>query len=139
MDFMDLIRIYQCLCDGTRLRIINLLMHGPLCVCHFQSLLNQHQVAISKHLAYLRGRGLVESRRCGQWMIYSLPKRPTKELHAHLQCLQDCVREHPVFRRDLVARRKVECEIRCITCGEESPSRPKVATKRKAPACCPAS
>ena len=36
---MDLIRIYECLCDATRLRILHLLTHGPLCVCHIQEIL----------------------------------------------------------------------------------------------------
>ena len=30
---MELIQIYQCFCDATRLRIIHLLTRGPLCVC----------------------------------------------------------------------------------------------------------
>ena len=50
---MELVPIYQCLCDRTRLRILNLLDSGPLCVCHFQTLLKEGQVKISKHLAYL--------------------------------------------------------------------------------------
>ena len=41
---MDLVQIYHCFCDRTRLRILNLLCEGPLCVCHFQELLNEPQV-----------------------------------------------------------------------------------------------
>jgi ArsR family transcriptional regulator len=56
---MDLVQIYECLCDQTRLRILHLLSQTPLCVCHFQEILEEPQVKISKHLAYLRNRGLV--------------------------------------------------------------------------------
>jgi hypothetical protein len=49
---MDLIRICQCFCDETRLRILNL-----LCVCHFQSILDEPQVKIFKHLLYLKTKG----------------------------------------------------------------------------------
>ena len=97
---MELVNIYQCLCDRTRLRILHLLQKGPLCVCHFQDLLGEPQVKVSKHLAYLRRRGLVSRRREGNWMIYSLPARPSRELRANLACLQDCCGEDPVFRRD---------------------------------------
>jgi ArsR family transcriptional regulator len=97
---MKLVRIYQCLCDETRLRILNLLGEGELCVCHIQDVLGEPQVKVSKHLAYLRGRGIVATRRSGNWMIYSLPRRPSGELAANLACLQDCTRENPVFRRD---------------------------------------
>lgn len=98
---MKLLQIYRCLCDETRLRILHLLTHGPLCVCHFQGILRLPQVAVSKHLAYLRASGLVTSRRHGKWMIYRLPEKASPELDLQLRCLQDCVQSHPVFRMDL--------------------------------------
>ncbi len=98
---MELLKIYECLCDRTRLRVLNLLSQGPLCVCHFQEILREPQVKISKHLAYLRARGLVEVERRGKWMIYELPGKPSRELKANLACLQDCAREEGIFRRDL--------------------------------------
>ncbi len=98
---MKLIQIYQCFCDPTRLRILHLLTQTPLCVCHFQDALGEAQVKISKHLAYLRARGLVATKRKGNWIIYSLPARRSAELEANLKCLQDCVSSQPVFRKDL--------------------------------------
>ena len=108
---MELIQIYKCLCDETRLRILHLLTRGPLCVCHLQSVLDLDQVPVSKHLAYLREHGLVETRRHAQWMIYSLPAAEPKELKLQLQCLQDCVQSHPIFKADLkkLARVQGEC------------------------------
>ena len=97
---MDLVRIYECLCDVTRLRILNVLLRGPLCVCHFQAVLREPQVKISKHLAYLRARGFVAATRRGNWMVYALPPHRPRELAANLACLQDYAAEHPVFRRD---------------------------------------
>jgi ArsR family transcriptional regulator len=104
---MELVKIYECLCDETRLRVLHVLGPGPLCVCHFQEILREPQVKISKHLAYLRSRGLVECERRGNWMIYGLPATPSRELQTNLACLQDCAREQPVFRRDLARRRKL--------------------------------
>lgn len=97
---MDLVRIYECLCDRTRLRILNLLAAGPLCVYHLQAVLAEPQVKISKHLAYLKARGLVTVRREGSWMVYRLPAKISRELQANLACLQDCAAEDAVFRRD---------------------------------------
>ena len=116
---MKLVQIYQCLCDKTRLRILNLLNSGPLCVCHFQKALREGQVKISKHLAYLRKRGLVETRRDGNWIIYRLPEVRPPELDANLRCLQDCVREDPVFRLDLARLRR-----RRAVCGGKAPCDP---------------
>jgi ArsR family transcriptional regulator, arsenate/arsenite/antimonite-responsive transcriptional repressor len=101
---MNLVKIYECLCDRTRLRILNLLLRGPLCVCHFQVVLGEPQVKISKHLNYLRRRGLVTARREGNWMIYALPEKASRELRANLACLQDCAGEQPLFNRDLARR-----------------------------------
>lgn len=108
---MDLVRIYECLCDVTRLRLLQVLAQGPLCVCHFQAVLREPQVKISKHLAYLRERGLVTAAREGNWVVYSLPASPTRELAANLACLQDCARENPVFARDLARLRKLAPEL----------------------------
>lgn len=108
---MKLVQIYRCLCDMTRLRILHLLKQGPLCVCHFQSILQLPQVAVSKHLAYLRRTGMVEARRHEQWMIYSLPSTPDRELDLQLRCLQDCAQTQPVFRADL--RRLKALEPKC--------------------------
>lgn len=104
---MDLIQIYQCFCDRTRLRILNLLAQTPLCVCHFQEILSEPQVKISKHLAYLRERKMVVAQRQQNWMVYSLPRKPASELEMNLKCLQDCVQSDPVFKRDLKALLKL--------------------------------
>lgn len=98
---MDLVQIYQCLCDRTRLRLLHLLQQGPLCVCHFQEVLGEPQVKISKHLSYLRSRGMVETNRSGNWMVYSLPKVRPGALEKNLACLQDCVSTDRTFRSDL--------------------------------------
>ena len=104
---MDLIQIYECFCDRTRLRILNLLAQTPLCVCHFQEILDEPQVKISKHLAYLKEREMVVAERQQNWMIYSLPRKRAAELEANLKCLQDCVQSDPVFKRDLKALSKL--------------------------------
>ena len=107
---MKLVQIYECLCDPTRLRLLHLLQQGPLCVCHLQEILREPQVKISKHLGYLRARGLVTARREGNWMIYALPAladRPA-ELQANLACLQDCAQEDAGLRRDRAKLREFD-------------------------------
>jgi ArsR family transcriptional regulator len=69
---MDIADLYSCLSDASRLRMINLLLKQELCVCHIQEVLNLPQVRVSKHLAFMKERGLLQSRRYQNWMIYSL-------------------------------------------------------------------
>jgi len=111
---MKLVEIYQCLCDETRLRILHLLTHSPLCVCHFQSVLKESQVNISKHLRYLKAHGLVEAKQHRNWRIYQLPEKQTYELRRHLQCLQDCVQENKLFREDLQRLKPITAEASAI-------------------------
>jgi len=104
---MRLIQVYKCLCDETRLRILQLLTVSPLCVCHIQSVLGKPQVVISQHLSYLKNHGLAGAQRHQQWMIYSLPETPSAELAANLKCLQDCATTDPVFAKDRARLRKL--------------------------------
>ena len=111
---MKLIEIYQCLCDETRLRILHLLTHSPLCVCHFQTVLKESQVNISKHLRYLKAHGLVEAKQHLNWRIYQLPEKQSYELRRHLQCLQDCVQENKLFRQDLKRLKPITAQASAI-------------------------
>jgi ArsR family transcriptional regulator len=104
---MKIDAIYEGLHDGLRRRILHLLRDGELCVCHFQEILGAPQVQISKHLAYLRVRGLVEARREANWMIYRLPEPMPSGLAAQLACLEECIRGDPVFRGDRARGRRL--------------------------------
>ncbi len=95
-----LARLHRVFADPTRLRILRVLQAGPLCVCHFQAVLREPQVKISKHLATLRTAGLVEATRSGQWMCYALPSKPDAARDALLAALATGAEEEAVFRKD---------------------------------------
>jgi len=93
--------IYRAFSDPTRLRILNLLLQQPLCVCHIQEVLNLAQVNTSQHLAYLRRTGIVEFERVQTWKVYRLKPAADRCLQLNLKCLADCVRLDPVCAADL--------------------------------------
>jgi len=66
--------IFKALSDKTRLRIINLLTHSDqeLCVCELVDALDEPQYKISKHLKELKYAGLIEEKKIGRWVYYSL-------------------------------------------------------------------
>jgi ArsR family transcriptional regulator len=66
----QLTTVYAALSDPTRLRILALLGDDEVCVCHIHDSLGVPQPTASRHLAYLRRAGLVETRRAGIWMHY---------------------------------------------------------------------
>ena len=66
-------QFFKVLSDEARLKMLWLLFnHEELCVCDFVAALEITQSKASRHLAYLRNVGLVEDRRDGVWMYYTL-------------------------------------------------------------------
>ena len=64
--------LFKALADRTRLRLLNLMGEGEVCVCFFVEVLGTNQPKISRHLAYLRRAGVVAARREGKWMHYRI-------------------------------------------------------------------
>lgn len=71
--------------DRTRLRILGLLGSGELCVCTIYETLRVSQPAVSRHLAYLRRAGLVETRRAGKWVHYRIAESPSPAVRRLLE------------------------------------------------------
>jgi DNA-binding transcriptional ArsR family regulator len=69
---MNVVDTFRAFSDPSRLRILHLLLQQPLCVCHLQELLDQPQVNVSQHLAYLRKAGRVEFTGVQTWKVYRL-------------------------------------------------------------------
>ena len=75
LDVSPLAKVLKALADETRLRIVALLAHGELCVCHFEGALGVPQPTVSRNLAVLRHAGLVHTRRDGSWIYYRLAEQ----------------------------------------------------------------
>lgn len=71
-DTFKLDEFFAALADRTRLRLLNLMRDGEVCVCFFAETLGTNNPKISRHLAYLKRAGLVTGRRDGKWIHYSL-------------------------------------------------------------------
>lgn len=68
--------LMRALADPSRLTMVAALWKAeqPVCVCDFTASLGLSQPTISHHVARLKEAGLVESRKDGIWVYYSLPK-----------------------------------------------------------------
>jgi len=92
--------LFAALSDATRLRLLNLLRAGEVCVCDLVGSLGVPQPTASRHLAALRRAGLVTVRKDGLWSHYSLAA-PTHALHEKLlECLECCASERPTLASD---------------------------------------
>ena len=97
LDQME--NLFKALADATRLRILGLLLSGEVCVCDIHESLKIPQPKASRHLAYLRRAGLVDTRRDGLWIHYRLGRFTDPVLAA----IGDAVR-HALTHVDSVRR-----------------------------------
>jgi ArsR family transcriptional regulator len=103
LDVRPASRLFKALGDETRLRIVALLSHGELCVCHLQEALGLSQPRVSRHLAVLRGAGVVEDRRDRRWVYYRLARQASAECERHLRGVARGFAARAVLRRDVEA------------------------------------
>jgi ArsR family transcriptional regulator len=93
--------------DHTRLRILRLLQDGPLCVGDLVDIVRAPQPTVSRHLAYLRRSGFVETRQHGLWMFYELAPAQSALHSKLLECLAVCARLLPEIEVDAGHARRV--------------------------------
>jgi ArsR family transcriptional regulator len=99
-------RLFRALSDETRLRIVALLTHGELCVCHIETALSLSQPNASRQLGILRSAGLVDTRKEGSWVYYRLIDQEDKVVQGVLDGLTRAFGAERTLRSDVVRLRK---------------------------------
>jgi len=87
--------LFKALSDTNRLMIIDMLSCGELCACKILERFNITQPTLSHHMKVLCDCGLVNGRKEGKWMYYSLNKNTTRDfenfLHNIMSSTEDCI------------------------------------------------
>jgi ArsR family transcriptional regulator len=96
-------RLFRGFADPTRLRILNVLAAGELCVCDIVDLLDLPQPTVSRHLAYLRRSGLVEATRSWRFAHYRLADSHSPVQQNLLACVRSCFAGIPSLDADRAA------------------------------------
>ncbi len=125
-DLAQLETLFQALGDRTRLRLLNLVAEGEVCVCFFVEVLGEPQPKISRHLGVLRAAGLVAARREGKWMHYRATVPP--ELAPLFENLIAALRADPEMARDRVSLARACCSPRVPELLKRAP-KPQLATQ----------
>ena len=102
----ELERLFQALGDATRLRILGLLLTGEVCVCDIHETLKIPQPKASRHLAYLRKSGLVDTRRQGLWIHYRLAELSDPVLGAIATAVRHALTHVDVVQHDAARLQK---------------------------------
>jgi ArsR family transcriptional regulator, arsenate/arsenite/antimonite-responsive transcriptional repressor len=107
LDVQPLTCLFRALSDETRVRIVALLTHGELCVCHIESALGLAQPNVSRQMAVLRLAGVVVPRREGNWIYYRLAEQSDEECRMVLAAITSFA-ARAALRKDLVRLRKLK-------------------------------
>jgi ArsR family transcriptional regulator len=99
--------LFRAFSDETRLRLLNLMRGGEVCVCDLVDTLRIPQPTASRHLATLRRAGLVLVRKEGLWCHYSLAPAEGKFHEKLIECLECCFDEVPELALDAARMKKV--------------------------------
>jgi DNA-binding transcriptional ArsR family regulator len=84
------LEVLRALAHPARMEVMaHIAARGPLCVCHLNEDLDYSQPTISKHLGLLRRVGLVEARREGRWVYYSVNEEVLDAARGFLDDLRD--------------------------------------------------
>lgn len=120
----ELDRFFAALADRTRLRLLNLMRDGEVCVCFFAETLGTNNPKISRHLAYLKRAGLVSGRREGKWIHYSLNMPKDAMASEMLDSLFKTLRTDEQMQADRAALERVCCAPRnqLVAVGRSSDS-----------------
>ena len=105
-DVRPLTRAFRALGDETRIRIVALLVHGELCVCHLESALGISQPNCSRHLGILKAAGIVDSRRDGTWVYYRISDQEHDSVKNVLDVLARTFGAERALRADHVRLKK---------------------------------
>lgn len=113
-------KLFRAFSDPTRLRLLALLRtakregDGEVCVCDLVGVLGVPQPTASRHLAYLRGVGLVTCRKEGAWCHYRLAPADGPVHRKLLATLDVCDAAMPEIAADAERLRLTGC---CAACG----------------------
>ena len=121
----DLVPLFAAFADRTRLRLLNLLRAGEICVCYFVAILGETQPKISRHLAYLRRVGVVNARRDGKWIHYSIARPEDENAAAVLDATLAAIEQDKQMQRDRQAIERACCAVKLPPSLQNAP-RPKM-------------
>lgn len=93
-------KIIKALAHPSRLIIVDALTDGEKCVCELRALVGSDMSTVSKHLSVMKGAGIVDDRKVGQQVFYSL-RCPC--IVGFLGCVEDVMKTNARRKMELVA------------------------------------
>ena len=109
----DLVYILKALADENRIRILNLLRNGELCVCDIEAVLGIKQSNTSRHLNRLKVADIIASEKKSQWVYYRLKNETFTKFPFISIIINDEVDKINICKKDSELLKKIKASGRC--------------------------
>lgn len=80
--------IFKAFCDENRVRILQLLLGGEKCACKLLEEMDITQPTLSHHMKILCDSGIVNARKEGKWIHYSISQEGIEKAQKYLDALK---------------------------------------------------
>lgn len=81
--------IFKAFCDENRIKILQILRSGEKCACMLLEEMNITQPTLSHHMKILCDSGIVNGRKDGKWMHYSISEAGIECAQKYLSSLKN--------------------------------------------------
>ena len=88
IDYIQYSKIFKVFSDPKRLKIIDMLSNGELCACKIQEEFHITQPTLSHDMKQLCDAGVVNSRKEGKWMHYSISANGVDKAKKYLDAVK---------------------------------------------------
>lgn len=121
---MELVEIFKALGDENRIRILNILKEGELCVCEIESILGITQSNASRHLNKLKSLKIIRGEKKAQWVYYTIDRQFIEKNELLYSYLKSKLGENDLSTKDL--QKLIKYKDSTFTCEELTEDKEKV-------------
>lgn len=106
---MEFVEVFKALSDENRVRILNILKEGELCVCEIESILGITQSNASRHLNKLKSLKIIGADKKAQWVYYFIDKNFIAENEMLYNYLSEKLTKEDTYTKDIEKLEKYKC------------------------------
>ena len=105
----ETVKAFKVLSDGTKLRMLNLLLERECCVCEVMQTLEISQSKASRGLSALYDVGFLNMRKDGLWSLYSIDREGIKGYQSQLiEAVKEALKDNKTAALDKERLKKAE-------------------------------
>lgn len=107
----EMVMLFKAFADKNRIQILEMLSCGEMCACDIMAGLNLTQPTISHHMRLLQQCKLVNARKEGKWMMYSINHQTVEALQIFIKATTSYSENCICFGRGKKHSKEISCDV----------------------------